>query len=353
MARVCASQIAHEYLRPVMTKDISLTMAVLALLPVLLYDADRAVWDFLSRSDTLRDCPNAVGPAFAVPWYITWFAHHVKNFDVACRIYDFFLASHPLMPLYFSAAIVLQQRDALLSTECDFAEVHMFFQQMPQPSMQNIEVIAKQQLEKRNKQGALDVVAHRTRSRTATITGIQSLQRRGRKERRARESKEGKECKEEKKNHCGSTIAQERKLDIEAVIKLSCTLFKRLHPMALVRRAMQAPHFLGRSRCCGVIPDSWPHPEIPTLFAQPVPVHQTENETDDVSLPSKKEVAARLAFGVGSEPSGGMQRLESLLEHARGTRFGLTNHSKVDGSITIALAVALLSIIATLTFVEH
>lgn len=38
-------------------------------------------------------------PFFALSWIITWFSHHVPPNDAA-RLFDLFIASHPLMPMY-------------------------------------------------------------------------------------------------------------------------------------------------------------------------------------------------------------------------------------------------------------
>lgn len=39
-------------------------------------------------------------PYFALSWYITWFAHDVQSLPQIARLFDLFMASHPLMPLY-------------------------------------------------------------------------------------------------------------------------------------------------------------------------------------------------------------------------------------------------------------
>ena len=54
---------------------------------------------FLSRSE--------VGQVFALSWLITWYGHVLKDFSTIVRLYDFFLATHPLMPVYFGAAVSL------------------------------------------------------------------------------------------------------------------------------------------------------------------------------------------------------------------------------------------------------
>lgn len=43
-------------------------------------------------------------PYFALSWYITWFAHDVQSLPQIARLFDLFMASHPLMPLYVGAA---------------------------------------------------------------------------------------------------------------------------------------------------------------------------------------------------------------------------------------------------------
>lgn len=42
---------------------------------------------------------------FALSWLITWFGHVLSDFRHVVRLYDFFLACHPLMPIYFAAVV--------------------------------------------------------------------------------------------------------------------------------------------------------------------------------------------------------------------------------------------------------
>ena len=42
---------------------------------------------------------------FALSWLITWFSHDVDNAEDVCRITDFLLSSHPLMPVYLSVTV--------------------------------------------------------------------------------------------------------------------------------------------------------------------------------------------------------------------------------------------------------
>ncbi|KAI8469060.1 MAG: rab-GTPase-TBC domain-containing protein [Monoraphidium minutum] len=55
-------------------------------------------------------------PYYALSWFITWFAHDVTGgLPDAARLFDLFLAVHPLMPLYVGAAAMRSQRGALLA----------------------------------------------------------------------------------------------------------------------------------------------------------------------------------------------------------------------------------------------
>ena len=52
---------------------------------------------------------------FAVSWLLTWFAHSLDDLGDVSRLFDAFLGSDPLMPLYVGAAAVVADRDTLLA----------------------------------------------------------------------------------------------------------------------------------------------------------------------------------------------------------------------------------------------
>ncbi|KAE8574225.1 hypothetical protein XENTR_v10003334 [Xenopus tropicalis] len=80
--------------------------------------------DFMQRAE--------VGTIFALSWLITWFGHVLSDFRHVVRLYDFFLACHPLMPIYFAAVIVLHREEEVLECECDMASVHHLLSKIPQ-----------------------------------------------------------------------------------------------------------------------------------------------------------------------------------------------------------------------------
>ncbi|KAG7240958.1 hypothetical protein INR49_026136 [Caranx melampygus] len=73
-----------------------------------------------------------VGTIFALSWLITWYGHVLSEFKHTLRLYDFFLASHPLMPIYLAATIVLHREKDVKETECDMAMVHHLLSRIPQ-----------------------------------------------------------------------------------------------------------------------------------------------------------------------------------------------------------------------------
>lgn len=72
-----------------------------------------------------------VGTIFALPWLITWFGHVLPDYNDVVRLYDFFLAQPPMMPVYLAAAIVLHRSEDVLQVECDLASVHGILARIP------------------------------------------------------------------------------------------------------------------------------------------------------------------------------------------------------------------------------
>lgn len=50
--------------------------------------------------------PSKRSPLIFNSWYMTWFAHDVPQLGQAARLFDLFLSSHPLMPLYVAAVAI-------------------------------------------------------------------------------------------------------------------------------------------------------------------------------------------------------------------------------------------------------
>jgi hypothetical protein len=67
---------------------------------------DAELHGFLVRSE--------VPPYFALSWILTWFSHNFDEFPKITRLFDLFLASHPLMPLYVAIVIVLHRKSEIM-----------------------------------------------------------------------------------------------------------------------------------------------------------------------------------------------------------------------------------------------
>lgn len=70
----------------------------LSLLHAVLRECDDELYHVLCTTD--------LPPVYALPWLITWFAHTGMDLESMGRMFDLFLASHPLMPLYACAVVM-------------------------------------------------------------------------------------------------------------------------------------------------------------------------------------------------------------------------------------------------------
>lgn len=75
-------------------------------------------------------------PFFALSWVITWFSHDIRDTDLAKRLFDCFLVSHPLFPIYMSVAMLIHpwNRQEILDCPLDFAMLHQCLTGLPKNS---------------------------------------------------------------------------------------------------------------------------------------------------------------------------------------------------------------------------
>ncbi len=104
-----------SHLREFMAPTMERTTFLLNYIYPLLERENPELHDFLESSE--------VGTIFALPWLITWFGHVLPDYEDVVRLYDFFLAQPPLMPVYLAAALVLHRDQEVLLCECDMAMV--------------------------------------------------------------------------------------------------------------------------------------------------------------------------------------------------------------------------------------
>ncbi|XP_056403405.1 TBC1 domain family member 20 isoform X2 [Hyla sarda] len=124
LATLLVDKLSTHHLRDFMDPSMDNTKHILNYLMPIIELVNPALYDFMVRAE--------VGTIFALSWLITWFGHVLSDFRHVVRLYDFFLACHPLMPIYFAAVIVLHREAEVMECECDMASVHHLLSQIPQ-----------------------------------------------------------------------------------------------------------------------------------------------------------------------------------------------------------------------------
>jgi TBC1 domain family member 20 len=102
------------HLRDHTRKDLSSTMEMTAMFLELLTKVAPELGDALGRAP----------PFYAVSWFMCLFLHDVRVLDVAVRLLDLFIASHPLMPIYVGAALVMANKAEILKKSSDALDLH-------------------------------------------------------------------------------------------------------------------------------------------------------------------------------------------------------------------------------------
>ncbi|KPP73853.1 TBC1 domain family member 20-like [Scleropages formosus] len=124
MSIAMVERLSNHHLRDFMDPTMDSTKHILNYLMPILEQVDPELHSFMQRAE--------VGTIFALSWLITWYGHVLSEFRHVLRLYDFFLASHPLMAIYFAAVIVLHREQEVKSCECDMASLHHLLSQIPQ-----------------------------------------------------------------------------------------------------------------------------------------------------------------------------------------------------------------------------
>ncbi|XP_046843719.1 TBC1 domain family member 20-like isoform X2 [Xenia sp. Carnegie-2017] len=135
LATVLLEKISLHYLRDFMDRNMERTSQMLSFIHSIIEEADGELELFLRRSD--------VGHMFALSWFITWFAHVINDPVSIYRIFDLFLGTHPLMPIYLGAALVIYFRQELLTCDCEMSSVHHFLCSLPTHIPSNLEALVE------------------------------------------------------------------------------------------------------------------------------------------------------------------------------------------------------------------
>jgi len=110
--------ISLSHLKEFMEKTMEKTSAILEIIPLILKEEDPDFYQFLKQS--------RAGTIYSLSWVITWYSHILRRYKNVGRLFDFFLSSHRLMPVYLAASFVLHKRTQALELDCDMPSVFQF-----------------------------------------------------------------------------------------------------------------------------------------------------------------------------------------------------------------------------------
>lgn len=116
-------KLSVNHFRDFMDQNMNKTNHMLNYLYPIVGRASPLLQEFMIKSE--------VGTIFSLSWLITWYGHVLSEFPHIVRLYDFFIACHPLMPIYLAAAIVLYRESEVLTTDCEMCMVHSLLSKIP------------------------------------------------------------------------------------------------------------------------------------------------------------------------------------------------------------------------------
>jgi len=118
-----AAQLAATYFRPFLTGNLEICQQQLELMYPLIFSVDPDLDKFMCDAET--------GVMFALSFHLTWFSHTLDDVRAIVRLFDLFIAAHPLMPVYLTAAIVMMRSNEILNQECDMPYIHALLSKVP------------------------------------------------------------------------------------------------------------------------------------------------------------------------------------------------------------------------------
>lgn len=122
--------LSQSHLKSFMAQSMEKTSAILEVIPVIIEKEDKELSEFLTKS--------GVGTIFALSWVITWYSHVLKNYDTVGRLFDTFICSDKLMPVYVATSLVLDRKEDILTLDCDMASVFQYLSRFLEGEEDNI-----------------------------------------------------------------------------------------------------------------------------------------------------------------------------------------------------------------------
>ncbi|OTF73356.1 hypothetical protein BLA29_010532, partial [Euroglyphus maynei] len=115
--------ISRSHLRFYMERTMNTTSNLLEIIYLIIKDEDDQLYNHLIRSE--------VGTIFSLSWVITWFSHVLIDLDDILRLFDLFISTHYLTPIYMTVAILMWKKSDILLVDFDMASMHKFLSAIP------------------------------------------------------------------------------------------------------------------------------------------------------------------------------------------------------------------------------
>ncbi|XP_059171224.1 TBC1 domain family member 20-like [Physella acuta] len=123
LAFAMVDKLAMGYMREYLDETMERTSLLLNYVYPLVNKCNPELCQHMERS--------GLGTIFALSWVITWFSHVLGDIRRILRVFDFFLASHRLMPVYLSAAFVLHRERDIYEAGEEMGYIHKCLSTIP------------------------------------------------------------------------------------------------------------------------------------------------------------------------------------------------------------------------------
>ncbi|KAL9547280.1 hypothetical protein MBANPS3_006249 [Mucor bainieri] len=117
-----AENVALFFIRDAMLDSFDPVSKQLRLMSSLIEYEDPELTLFLEKANIM--------PYYALSWILTWFSHDFEAYEKVVRLFDVFISSQAIMPVYIASAITLLRRNEILKAEKDL--VHSLITRIPQ-----------------------------------------------------------------------------------------------------------------------------------------------------------------------------------------------------------------------------
>jgi hypothetical protein len=119
------TKLASSHLRDSMRNDrVIVDTAISVCFMPLLESVDSGLYDHLQSAGLTM-------PTFCRPWITCWFAQDLPNVQLASRVMDVLLVSHPLMPVYLAIAMLTANRSRIFNATHQMSALYTIMRNLP------------------------------------------------------------------------------------------------------------------------------------------------------------------------------------------------------------------------------